>query len=40
MTIQFRNRLRAGAASIAALAVLAATPAFAEDAAEIGRAHV
>jgi iron complex outermembrane receptor protein len=33
MTYQFRNRLRAGAASIAALAVLAATPAFAEDAA-------
>jgi len=33
MTYQFRNRLRAGAASIAALAVLAATPAFAEEAA-------
>ncbi len=33
MTYQIRNRLRAGAASIAALAVLAATPAFAEDAA-------
>lgn len=33
MTNQFRNRLRAGAASIAALAALAATPAFAEEAA-------
>jgi iron complex outermembrane recepter protein len=33
MTYQIRNRLRTGAASIAALAVLAATPAFAEDAA-------
>ncbi|HEY0595090.1 TonB-dependent receptor [Sphingopyxis sp.] len=33
MTYQIRSRLRAGAASIAALAVLAATPAFAEEAA-------